>query len=152
MLGIFHTCVGKANDMLISPWATGDLNVKTSVQGKLGPSRLGPGKLGPSLIWRHIGPCTFFGPLLPFFGKLGPGKLGHSILGPDKLGPNFTGPNPPRLNMPGPNLLQKIARGPICLEPSQNDTLQQPVVGGLRNTSITHSIPWFLFFLGATLD
>ena len=32
-------------------------------------------------------------------------------------GPNLPGPNLPGPNLPGPNLPQKIAWGPICLEP-----------------------------------
>ena len=38
--------------------------------------KLGPGKSGPSLIWRQIGPHTFW-----CCGKLGPGKLGPARLG-----------------------------------------------------------------------
>ena len=37
--------------------------------------KLGPGKSGPSLIWRQIGPRTFWGPICHFFDKYGPGEL-----------------------------------------------------------------------------
>ena len=47
------------------------------VQGKLGPSKSSPSKLGPSLIWRQIGPHTFW-----CCGRLDPGKSDPGQLDP----------------------------------------------------------------------
>ena len=52
------------------------------VQGKLGPSKSSPSKLGPSLIWRQIGPHTFW-----CRGKLGPWKMLLLQIGPWQIGP-----------------------------------------------------------------
>ena len=59
MFGIFHTCVGKANDLLISPWAIGEEEIQEGqdLWEETISCLLSSGDVGIGLVWdNHLIP------------------------------------------------------------------------------------------------